>query len=112
MREGRKESKGGRTYGQPVARSSSTLRSTPQPPTHPPKMDSRPSCVPRAPAPAQSDPESVTFEDTMKIIESDFEYLPARLMIGDVNNDPGVNEGSCKILRCVAAGWLATLLLS
>ncbi len=42
----------------------------------------------------------MTFDSTMAIIESDFEYLASRLIIGDVNNEPGVNEGSCKILRC------------
>lgn len=42
-------------------------------------------------------PESITFEDVMQVIAENFTYSPATFTNGDVVNEAGTNEGSCKI---------------
>ncbi|MBN0987453.1 HopJ type III effector protein [Amphritea pacifica] len=37
------------------------------------------------------------FEDTMAIIAANYDYTPTRFTNGELVNDPGTNEGSCKI---------------
>ncbi len=37
------------------------------------------------------------FEDTMAVIEANYDYSPARFSNGDLINAAGTNEGSCKI---------------
>lgn len=43
-------------------------------------------------------PSEVSFEDTMAMLETGFDYLPKSFSCGDVESAPGSNEGSCKIL--------------
>ena len=40
---------------------------------------------------------TLDFEDTMKIIEANYSYTPTAFNNGDIHNDAGQNEGSCKI---------------
>lgn len=40
---------------------------------------------------------TLDFEDTMKIIEENYSYTPTAFSNGDIHNDAGQNEGSCKI---------------
>lgn len=40
---------------------------------------------------------TLDFEDTMKIIEANYSYTPTAFSNGDIHNDAGQNEGSCKI---------------
>jgi len=42
-------------------------------------------------------PESVTFEKTMSLIESKYNFTETEFSNGDVNNAVGQNNGSCKI---------------
>ncbi|WP_119396009.1 HopJ type III effector protein [Salinibius halmophilus] len=43
-------------------------------------------------------PELVEFEDVMAFIERHYDYQPTAFENGDVVNEAGQNEGSCKIL--------------
>ena len=45
----------------------------------------------------KSAPESVAFTDTMAVIEANYTYTPTAFSNGEVNNDAGTNEGSCKL---------------
>ena len=42
-------------------------------------------------------PKTVEFEDVMKVISDNFEYTPTQFSNGNVVNEAGTNEGSCKI---------------
>ncbi|BBB26631.1 HopJ type III effector protein [Amphritea japonica] len=42
-------------------------------------------------------PAKIDFEDTMAVIEAHYDYTPARFSNGDLINEAGTNEGSCKI---------------
>ena len=46
----------------------------------------------------KSHPETVEFEDTMKVIESHYDYTPAGFRNGKIINQATENQGSCKIL--------------
>ncbi len=43
-------------------------------------------------------PESIEFENTIAVIDSNYEYTPTSFTNGNVSNKAGHNEGSCKIL--------------
>jgi acyl-CoA thioesterase YciA len=45
----------------------------------------------------QTAPESIAFEDVMSVINDHYDYTPTSFRNGDVSNDAGTNEGSCKI---------------
>ncbi|GHA83543.1 HopJ type III effector protein [Modicisalibacter luteus] len=42
-------------------------------------------------------PDRVEFEDTLRIIEANYHYIPAGFRNGPLSNAPGENAGSCKI---------------
>ncbi|MBU2871556.1 HopJ type III effector protein [Colwellia sp. E2M01] len=42
-------------------------------------------------------PESVSFEQVMQVISDNYNYTPTTFTNGDVANEAGTNEGSCKI---------------
>ena len=42
-------------------------------------------------------PESIHFTDTMAVIAENYAYSPAEFINGDLCNEAGTNEGSCKI---------------
>ena len=42
-------------------------------------------------------PESVTFDDTMAVINEAYEFTPTAFTNGDVKNEAGQNSGSCKL---------------
>ncbi|HEX2530421.1 MAG TPA: HopJ type III effector protein [Burkholderiaceae bacterium] len=42
-------------------------------------------------------PESVTFNDTMAVIEASYEFTPTSFTNGAVENAAGQNSGSCKL---------------
>ncbi|AAZ27363.1 HopJ type III effector protein [Colwellia psychrerythraea] len=44
-----------------------------------------------------SNAEQVSFEQVMKVISENYNYLPATFNNGDLFNEAGTNEGSCKI---------------
>lgn len=39
----------------------------------------------------------VSFQQTMAVIAAHYDYVPTAFRNGTVNNDAGVNEGSCKL---------------
>jgi len=41
--------------------------------------------------------DSITFEDTMAVIESNFDFTPTAFQNGDLKNESGQNSGSCKL---------------
>jgi len=45
-----------------------------------------------------TEPESIEFTDTLAIIEDGYVYTPSTFTNGDVTNEAGQNEGSCKIM--------------
>jgi hypothetical protein len=44
-----------------------------------------------------SNTEQVSFEQVMQVINENYNYLPATFSNGDLLNEAGTNEGSCKI---------------
>jgi type III HopJ-like effector protein len=46
----------------------------------------------------RTEPESIEFAETIETIESNYDYTPAAFKNGNVTNEAGLNEGSCKIL--------------
>ncbi len=56
----------------------------------------------------RSDPQSITFDDTMAVIADNYDYTPTAFRNGNQENAAGTNEGSCKIL---AFGLLQQLTL-
>ncbi|OED59867.1 type III effector [Vibrio tasmaniensis ZS-17] len=42
-------------------------------------------------------PESIQFEDTMQVIEANYDFFESEFRNGDVMNAAGQNNGSCKI---------------
>ena len=44
-----------------------------------------------------SNAEQVSFERVMQVISENYNYLPATFSNGDLVNEAGTNEGSCKI---------------
>ncbi|WP_028670296.1 HopJ type III effector protein [Saccharospirillum impatiens] len=43
-------------------------------------------------------PEQILFEDTMAVIDANFEFTPVAFATGVQNNAAGTNLGSCKLL--------------
>lgn len=43
-------------------------------------------------------PETIQFEDTLALIDSEFNFSPVRFRNGDLLNEAGENIGSCKLL--------------
>lgn len=44
-----------------------------------------------------SEPESIEFDHTMAVIESEYSFTPTPFSNGDVSNSANENNGSCKI---------------
>ncbi|MDP7591302.1 MAG: HopJ type III effector protein [Litorilituus sp.] len=42
-------------------------------------------------------PETVEFEQVMQVIADNYQYNPSAFVNGEVQNQAGTNEGSCKI---------------
>ena len=42
-------------------------------------------------------PEKVDFQSVMQLIESQYHYSPTAFRNGEITNEMGTNEGSCKI---------------
>ncbi|WP_163135197.1 HopJ type III effector protein [Agarivorans sp. Alg241-V36] len=43
------------------------------------------------------DPDQIRFEDSMKIIDANYEFTPSAFSNGKQNNAEGENSGSCKV---------------
>lgn len=41
--------------------------------------------------------EHVVFQETLAVIAAHYQYIPTRFRNGDVVNEAGTNEGSCKL---------------
>lgn len=46
----------------------------------------------------KDEPESIQFEDSMTVIESNYNFTPITFRNGEILNEAGQNNGSCKIL--------------
>jgi len=46
----------------------------------------------------KDEPESIQFEDSMTVIESNYNFTPTTFRNGETLNEAGQNNGSCKIL--------------
>lgn len=42
-------------------------------------------------------PETIRFEQTMAVIEAQYQFTPTAFTNGEVRNDAGQNSGSCKL---------------
>ena len=45
----------------------------------------------------KNSPEAIDFTHVIETIEAEYKYTPAAFTNGDLTNDAGTNEGSCKI---------------
>ena len=45
----------------------------------------------------RNEPDAIDFEDTMAVIEAEYEFSPTAFKNGDVENEANQNNGSCKI---------------
>lgn len=45
----------------------------------------------------RSQPESIEFDEVMTVITENYEFTPTRFTNGEVVNEAGSNEGSCKL---------------
>lgn len=45
----------------------------------------------------QENPKSITFQDTINVIEENYDFEPTAFKNGNQQNNPGENNGSCKI---------------
>ena len=45
-----------------------------------------------------TEPETITFDESIAVIDAHFDYTPQAFRVGDQHNEPGTNQGSCKIL--------------
>lgn len=52
-------------------------------------------------------PASVTFDDTMAVINASYEFTPASFTNGDVRNEAGQNSGSCKLFAFASLNGLS-----
>jgi hypothetical protein len=43
-------------------------------------------------------PESIGFDDTMAVVEANYQFTPAAFGNGELRNEAGQNSGSCKLL--------------
>ncbi len=56
----------------------------------------------------RDNPESIEFTDMIAVIESNYYYTPCFFTNGNVTNDAGQNEGSCKIMAFAMLNKLTT----
>ena len=42
-------------------------------------------------------PESLTFSDTLAVVEANYDYTTTAFRNGNTHNEAGTNEGSCKL---------------
>jgi len=45
----------------------------------------------------EENPKSITFQDTINVIEENYDFEPTAFKNGNQQNDSGENNGSCKI---------------
>ena len=45
----------------------------------------------------QANPKSITFQETIQVIEANYDFTPTAFQNGNQNNNVGENNGSCKI---------------
>lgn len=45
----------------------------------------------------RSAPDSIEFDEVMRVIDQHYDYQPTRFINGDIINEAGSNEGSCKL---------------
>lgn len=45
----------------------------------------------------RNEPQAIDFEDTMAVIDAEYEFSPTAFKNGDVENESNQNNGSCKI---------------
>lgn len=46
----------------------------------------------------KNSPETITFNQTMSVIETNYEFTPTAFKNGSLENNAGENSGSCKLL--------------
>ncbi len=54
-----------------------------------------------------TEPESISFEQSIQLIDSLYEFTPTSFINGDLQNAAGENNGSCKILAFAALHQLS-----
>lgn len=42
-------------------------------------------------------PDSIEFDEVIRVIDENYDYTPTRFINGDIVNEAGSNEGSCKV---------------
>lgn len=51
-------------------------------------------------------PNTITFSDTMSVIEANYEFTPTAFKNGHLENEEGQNSGSCKLFAFATAEGL------
>lgn len=54
-----------------------------------------------------TDPETITFQQSIELIDTLYDFTPTAFKNGDVENAAGENNGSCKILAFAALHQLS-----
>lgn len=54
-------------------------------------------------------PESVEFDQVISVIDASYDYTPTRFSNGALTNEPGSNEGSCKIFAFAQINQLSEM---
>ncbi|MBV1881316.1 MAG: HopJ type III effector protein [Pseudomonadales bacterium] len=57
----------------------------------------------------RNDPESIEFDDVIKVIKDNYDYTPTSFRNGGIVNDAGTNEGSCKIFAFAQTNKLSEM---
>jgi len=42
-------------------------------------------------------PDSITFNDTISVIDANYDFIPSAFRNGEMRNEAGQNNGSCKV---------------
>lgn len=45
----------------------------------------------------RQDPAAIEFEQVLQVIDTNYDFVPTRFFNGEIVNQPGENENSCKI---------------
>ena len=45
----------------------------------------------------KTNPKTISFTETMQVIDTNFNFIPTAFVNGEINNNAGENNGSCKL---------------
>ena len=51
-------------------------------------------------------PDSITFDATISVIDANYDFTPSAFRNGEMRNEAGQNNGSCKVFSFARLHWL------